>query len=180
MHSLDVYHLPGRKPEVIMSRAPATVLACACTRMRTSTGSSLGSQTAWAVTAGAPVTSTSVGGGRAEFVLHGEEAQTNSSANSDLRVFEAWMSWLHGSQPPDPLAFIRRARVPNRIHDTFPRVSSSSWCDAKGRDSFVSRVPRAPLGCVHACGVARARHSRVSPRKGPLRRIPGRFRDESC
>ena len=48
-------------------------------------------------------------GGRAEFVLHGEEAQTNSSANSDLRVFEAWMSWLHGSQPPDPLAFIRRA-----------------------------------------------------------------------
>jgi hypothetical protein len=58
---------------------------------------------------GAPVTSTSVRAGRAEFVLHGEEAQTNSSANSDLRVFEAWMSWLHGSQPPDPLAFIRRA-----------------------------------------------------------------------
>ena len=81
--------------------------ACACTRMRTSTGSSLAE--AWAVTAGAPVTSRSVRGGRAEFVLHGEEAQTNSSANSDLRVFEAWMSWLHGSQPPDPLAFIRRA-----------------------------------------------------------------------
>ena len=76
--------------------------------MRTSTGSSLDRQTQ---RRGPPVTSTSVGGGRAEVVLHGEEPQTNSSANSD----EAWMSWLHGSHPPDPdscrkvLAFIRRA-----------------------------------------------------------------------
>ena len=67
-------------------------------------------------------------GGRAEFVLHGEEAQTNSSANSDLRVFEAWMSWLHGSQPPDPdscqkvRAFIRRAAC----RTAFPTPSPGS------------------------------------------------------
>ena len=96
--------------------------------MRTSTGSSLDRQTqAWAVTAGAPVTSTSVGGGRAEFVLHGEEPQTNSSANSDLRAFEAWMSWLHGSQPPDPdscqkvRAFIRRAACRTAFPTPSPR-----------------------------------------------------------
>ena len=158
--------------------------ACACTRMRTSTGSSLGSHTQrrgpLRQAHPLPVDLCAAVVPNLFCMGSSEEAQPNSSANSDLRVFEAWMSWLHGSQPPDPLAFIRRARVPNRIHDTFPRVSSSSWCDAKGRDSFVSRGPRAPLGCVHAYGVAQAGHSRVSPRKGPLRRIPGRFRDESC
>ena len=49
-------------------------------------------------------------------------------------------------------------------------------------------VRRPPLRCVHACVVARARHSRVSLRNGPgpLRRIicslrsPLTFRDESC
>ena len=56
------------------------------------------------------------------------------------------------------------------------------------RSRFAARVPRAPLRCVHACVVARARHSRVSLRNGPgpLRRIicslrsPLTFRDESC
>ena len=116
------------------------MLACACTRMRTSTGSSLDRQTqAWAVTAGAPVTSTSVGGGRAEFVLHGEEPQRNSSANSDVRVFEAWMSWVHGSQPPDPIAARRclRSSVMPRAEPPCRHLSQGLVMVRRERSRFV-------------------------------------------
>ena len=44
------------------------------------------------------------------------------------------------------------------------------------RSRFAARVPCAPLRCVHACVVARARHSRVSLRNGPLRAIPDSLR----
>jgi hypothetical protein len=40
-----------------------------------------------------------------------------------------------------------------------------------GRDSLLEFHPQ-PLGCVHAWGVARARHARISLRNGPFRKIP--------
>ena len=60
-------------------------------------------------------------------------------------------------------------RVPNRLPRGLLMVRRRTW-------RFVARVPRAPLGCVHAWGVARARHSRVSLRNGPLRAIPDSLR----
>ena len=88
----------------------------------------------------------------------------------------ARMSWLlYGSDPPDPdsmqmvLVLDPSCRVPNRLPQGLLMVRRRTW-------RFVARVPRAPLGCVHAWGVARARHSRVSLRNGPLRAIPDSLR----
>ena len=77
---------------------------------------------------------------------------------------------------------IRRAA----FRTAFPRVSS--WCDAERGDSLLEF--HAHRWCVHAWGVARARHSRVSLRNGPLRAIPDslcspqgfemRVADEGC
>jgi hypothetical protein len=44
-----------------------------------------------------------------------------------------------------------------------------------GRDSLLEFHTQ-PLGCVHAWGVARARHARVSVRNGPFRTIPDSLR----
>ena len=164
------------------------MLACACTRMRTSTGRSLGRQTqrrgSWPLTtAGAPITTTSVGGGRAEFVLHGEEPQTNSSANSDVRVFEAWMSWLHGSQPPDPIAARRclRSSVVPCAEPPCQHLPQGLVMVRRGRSRFVrssSSTRTVGLCACMWCGTSWTFTGK--PRKGPLRRIPGRFRDESC
>ena len=86
----------------------------------------------------------------------------------------ARMSWLYGSDPRTPIACrwclysIRRAA----FRTAFPRVSS--WCDAERGDSLLEF--HAHRWCVHAWGVARARHSRVSLRNGPLRAIPDSLR----
>ena len=89
------------------------------------------------------------------------------------------MSWLHGSQPPDldscqnVLAFTRRAACRTALPT--PSPGSRHGATRKvGIRSFLEFHTQ-PLGCVHAYGVAQAGHSRESPRKGPLRRIPGRF-----
>jgi hypothetical protein len=60
-------------------------------------------------------------------------------------------------------------RVPSRLPQGLLMVR-------RQRVRFVARVPRAPLGCVHTWGVARARHARVSLRNGPFRTIPDSLR----
>ena len=84
----------------------------------------------------------------------------------------ARMSWLlYGSDPPDPdsmqmvLVLDPSCRVPNRLPQGL----------LMGRDSLLEFHAQ-PLGCVHAWGVARARHSRVSLRNDPLRAIPDSLR----
>ena len=108
MHGLYVHHLPGAKPEVITSRAPAT--EC----------------------------------------LH-------------AFVVRVW--------PLDPdscqmvLVLDPPCRVPNRLPQGL----------LMGGDLSLE-LHTQPLGCVHAWGVAHARHSRVSVRNGPFRTIPDSLR----
>ena len=108
MHGLYVHHLPGAKPVVITSRAPAT--EC----------------------------------------LH-------------AFVVRVW--------PLDPdscqmvLVLDPPCRVPNRLPQGL----------LMGGDLSLE-LHTQPLGCVHASGVAHARHPRVSVRNGPFRTIPDSLR----
>jgi len=147
-----------------MSRAPATeclpahARVCYARRRPNLDGSLTGAREPWAVTAGVPGTSMPVGGGSTGFVCTGRwfklecKLRFASVRSSDELVVRV--------SPPDS--------------DSCQIVLSQGLLMVRRQSSrFAARVTCAPLRCVHAWGVAHARHSPVSLRIGPspLRRI---------